>query len=1069
MNVHFNTSDESTPKVLLGRYQIIKELGRGGMGAVYKARDTKMDRSVAIKFIHGCSDKETVTRFHREARTLAQLQHPNIVCSYDIDEDKGNLFFVMEYVSGKTLKQMFEEKTLTLEGALKIMAKVANAMHFVHKRNIIHRDLKPCNIMIDKKLEPKIMDFGLAKGKGNNDLSQTGQVMGTLRYMSPEQAEGAKDIDHLTDIYALGCILYKIITGRPVVTGQGLREIMIQIATANPVSPRKMGANIPVALEKICLQCIKKKKEQRPQRTKIIAQELARILKESSAEVLEQQVPPTHLREQNDKTRSKRVTARIDAKGRVGKTHVRSRAAHTKATGIRATKRKKSPLPMWITAACAVFVIFFVVQMSSSSSVPDFGDEIRAIRNSVTLTPLNAWEKWTRLLSKVENTSLEEDVIHEIEQCENTLREHFQQNIKVVSQNSFDIPHRYLYVSNNERALKRLQEKNSIFVDLQSKYDRLYRKLKLSHQNKSVQKKPKPDQARNTAQQKNPPKQDVRKMMEKIRKDLHNKTRKERWEILQASLVTYVNLEAVTFFIIKEQRLILNAYENDLQKLQKTTEEADYSVVEEIQTTPSLKRELQEQVDKVLAAQQILRNKKWQHQWEEYIANIEDKITKYGYRQALKQLQELQQKIDYLDDKGKRIVEELRFIDKFYRLSKKAMRNKKNIYSLKKNARSFRIAKITKNYVITTKKSRHKVEDFTTFSLYKTIPESKLDAEVLYAGAILFSREEKYDWAEIAFKRAKKKKLTQFSILAKQPPKKQEKQEKQQEKSKGNSPKGWNTKIWKICWNSKDNYLDFTKKTWKSLPVATRREYATSYQRWYAKESNLKLQIKIDYNGVSVSFVLVPPGKFNMGRKGDRLVVLPKAFFISQYEITVKQWTAISDGPTQDSNYPAVNRTWEEIQDFCAALKVNLPTEAQWEYACRSGMHERFHWGDEVDIDASNALDYWYKQPLQSFDEWKEVHKKTKQARLDVGNFPPNNFGIYDMIGNVWEVVRDFSEHEAGLFINPVGVDPLSEKFTMRGGSSVHCNIVNSNAVSREHVDSVKSGDLGWRVVKEID
>lgn len=1061
MSIHFNTSDESTPKVLLGRYQIIKELGRGGMGTVYKAHDTKMDRSVAIKFIHGCSDQETVKRFYREAKTLAQLQHPNVVCSYDIDQDNGNLFFVMEYVSGQTLKQMLQEQTLTLEDALKIMAKVANAMHFIHKRKIIHRDLKPCNIMVDKKLEPKIMDFGLARGKESSNLSQTGQVMGTLRYMSPEQAEGAKDINHLTDIYALGCILYKIITGQPVVSGQNLREIMMQIAMQNPVSPRKMGANIPVALEKICLQCLKKKKEQRPQRTKIIAQELVRTLKEASPEILQQQVPPTHLREPNPRARSKRTTARIDSKGRMGKTHVRSRVTHTKMTSIRAARRKKSSTPIWIAIACIAFVLFFLIKMSSST--PDFTEEIIAIRSNTSLTPLDIWEKWNRLLSKVQNTSLATEVTYEIQQSENILRQHFQQNIDALTKNSFDIPHRYLYISENKTALNNLQEKNSTFVDLQSKFDTLYRKLKLAQQNKS----PQQTQEQQTDKQQKSQKQDNRVVIDKIRNNLDGKSRKERWEILQKSLTEYINNEMVTFFIIKEQRLILNAYHSDLAKLQTPTNDTDFSLVQEIQSTPSLERELQQQIKQVLAAQKALHDKQWQNKWQEYIANIDAKIAKYGYRQTLQHLQEIQQKITTQnDDNGKRIVEELMFIKKFYRLSKQAMRNKKNVYSLKKNARSFRIAKIENNYVITTKKSRHSVEEFTTFSLFKTIPANKLDGEVLYAGAILFSREGKYNWAQIAFKRARKNKITQTPVLAKQPPKPKE---KPQDKPKIKHPDAWDTKVWTICWNSKDNYLDFTQKTWQNLPVATRREYAASYQRWYAKQFNLKLQTKIDYNGVSIAFVLVPPGKFNMGRQGTRIVVLSKPFFISQYEITVKQWTAVSDGPTQNSNYPAVNRTWDEIQYFCTTLSVDLPTEAQWEYACRSGMHERFHWGDKVDINASNSLDYWYKQPLQSFEEWMTVHKKTEQARLAVGKFPANNFGIYDMIGNVWEVVRDFSKNEDGLYVDPIGQDPLSQRFTMRGGSSIHCNTVNANAISREYLDSVKSGDLGWRVVKEID
>ncbi|WP_372367559.1 bifunctional serine/threonine-protein kinase/formylglycine-generating enzyme family protein [Candidatus Uabimicrobium sp. HlEnr_7] len=1066
MGINFNIGDDSTQRILLGRYRVIEELGRGGMGAVYKAHDAKLDRIVAVKFIYGGKDKEMVDRFRREASTLAQLQHPNIVSSYDIVEEGEHLFLVMEYVDGKTLKQMLQDKTLTLKNVLKIMTKVTKAVHFIHKHKIIHRDLKPCNIMINKKLEPKIMDFGLAKTKGNSDLSHTGQVLGTLRFMSPEQAEGEKDVDHLTDVYAIGCILYQITTGQPFITGKNLTAIMSQILFEKPVPPKSMGANIPESLQKICLKSLHKKKEQRPQKARFIAEYLVESMQQATPEMLKQIVPLNTTSVEREATSIKKATMQLEGKKRsaMGKTQMRSRNFNTRATIMRARSRKKSKTPILIFSGCLIALIVVVFSVKSRSY--DFSPDYQQIKNNRQLSPLEIWGQLDNLCKKVNNEELYSKIVRDLESLENTLREHFSENITAGLQNPKNIPHSYLVVPQQD-IFERLVKNDPVFRPLLLKYNALL--------NKNIQKQP--QNTKNTQEQK--VENAANETLKKIRAQLRRKKPWERWNILQNSLSIHIENEGITQFIIREQRTILNNYKRKLKNLQVTLQReyngnADLSLLEELRDNKTLTRELQKEIDQVIAAQkshQQKREKKQQQQefqqkWLEFITNIEQQLEMSGYRQVLKSLQELQAKnINTLQPKnGLHIVEELVYINKFYQLAKKSMSSNKNqTYSLKKKAIGVRITQVYKDYILVGKKRRYTIENFTTFSLYRNIPEKYLDGEVLYACAILFSREKRYKWADIAFKRAKKNGISRKSLLAKQP----NKVVKAKKEPKIEFPRRWKQKIWKICWNNKEKYLDFTNQVWRKLPVKTRIEYTRSYQEWYAKTFKIKLKTQIDYNGSTIHLVLIPTGKFTMGRGQKRIVHISKPFFISQHEITVKQWTALDDS-LQNSDYPAVSRTWEDMQRFCTTLNVDLPTEAQWEYVCRSGMHERFHWGEELRIDVSNSLDYWYKQPVQGFEEWKAVHKKINSERLPVGKFPANNFGVYDMIGNVWEIVRDYSKNEAGEFKDPIGKNPQLNKYTMRGGSSIHANIVNCNTTSREYVDNVNGGDFGWRVIKEI-
>src|SRR5512143_1814881 len=217
------------PDTLLGHYRILSPLGKGGMGEVYAAEDTKLHRTVALKILPSlmASDPDRRKRFEREAQAVAALNHPNIVTIYSVEEAGGVMFLTMEAVEGRTLKEILEKGPVSIDALLPIAIAVSDAMAAAHQRGITHRDLKPANVMVTPDNRVKVLDFGLAKLQEvqhleasdqptrlrSDDLTGEGRIIGTVAYMSPEQAEG-KPVDPRADVFALGVILYEMATGQ---------------------------------------------------------------------------------------------------------------------------------------------------------------------------------------------------------------------------------------------------------------------------------------------------------------------------------------------------------------------------------------------------------------------------------------------------------------------------------------------------------------------------------------------------------------------------------------------------------------------------------------------------------------------------------------------------------------------------------------------------------------------------------------------------------------------------------------------------------------------------------------
>jgi serine/threonine protein kinase len=270
-----------------GRYQLVEELGRGGMGVVYKAEDIKLKRTVALKFLPPelTHIPDVKDRFMREAQAAAALDHPNICTVYEFDEAEEKTFISMAYVEGQSLRKKLESGPLELDKALRIATQAAQGLQIAHKKGIVHRDIKSANIMVTEDNQAKIMDFGLARMTGGTLLTQEGTAMGTIAYMSPEQARG-KEVDHRTDIWSFGVVLYEMLTGELPFKGDHEQAIVYAIRKDKPRPITEVNAEIPQSIEQVVEKALEKDADKRYQQV----DELLDDLKSISAGIVPEEI-----------------------------------------------------------------------------------------------------------------------------------------------------------------------------------------------------------------------------------------------------------------------------------------------------------------------------------------------------------------------------------------------------------------------------------------------------------------------------------------------------------------------------------------------------------------------------------------------------------------------------------------------------------------------------------------------------------------------------------------------------------------------------------------------------------
>ncbi|HEU0108770.1 MAG TPA: serine/threonine-protein kinase, partial [Vicinamibacteria bacterium] len=284
-----------TPGAKLGPYEILSLLGAGGMGEVYRARDRRLGREVAIKVLPAdrMADEDRRRRFVQEARAASALSHPNIVTIHEIESADGVDFIVMEYVPGKTLDTLIPRQGMRLGEVLRIAIPIADAVARAHAAGIVHRDLKPGNVMVGPDGAVKVLDFGLAKLASQEEagspehetrtkdgdagrLSRPGTVAGTAGYMSPEQATG-RNVDARSDVFSFGAMLYEMVTGRLAFAGSSMAETLAAVLREQPKAPSELRPDMPRDMEKVILRCLQKEPDRRLQHMGDVKVELLEI------------------------------------------------------------------------------------------------------------------------------------------------------------------------------------------------------------------------------------------------------------------------------------------------------------------------------------------------------------------------------------------------------------------------------------------------------------------------------------------------------------------------------------------------------------------------------------------------------------------------------------------------------------------------------------------------------------------------------------------------------------------------------------------------------------------------
>jgi serine/threonine protein kinase/tetratricopeptide (TPR) repeat protein len=377
----------------VSHYKILEKLGEGGMGVVYKAEDTKLKRTVALKFLspQALGSEEEKSRFIHEAQAAASLNHSNICTVHEIDEAEGQGFIAMEYVEGESLKDKIEAGPMKIDDALSVAIQMAGGLQEAHEKGIVHRDIKPANVMISAKGQVKIMDFGLAKSARAVAVTQTGTTLGTVAYMSPEQSRG-EAVDQRTDLWSLGAVLYEMVTGRRPFTGDYEQAVVYSILNATPDPVTGLRTGVPMDLERVIDRCLEKDAADRYQTAGDLVSDLRRVLRgwEGSKAGVKKAghlgSDPRRVREREGESREEPASSLDGARDGQTKSEVGEKPApreshvptveeqrHSETTPGRRPRRWLLAIAFLVLAAIALIVLrpYFAPPHRESSEVPE--------------------------------------------------------------------------------------------------------------------------------------------------------------------------------------------------------------------------------------------------------------------------------------------------------------------------------------------------------------------------------------------------------------------------------------------------------------------------------------------------------------------------------------------------------------------------------------------------------------------------------------------------------------------------------------------------------------------------
>lgn len=342
-----------TEKILDNRYEILEQVGGGGMALVYRARDIYLNRIVAIKILREqlTSDEEFVSRFRREAQAVASLSHTNIVSIYDVGHSGQTYYLVMEMVEGRNLKELIKENgPFPIDKAIAIAKQICDALEHAHEHQIIHRDIKPHNIIITKDGVVKVTDFGIARAVSTATVTHSGNIMGSVHYFSPEQARG-EIADEKSDIYSLGVVIYEMLTGELPFVGESPISVALKKIQNDPLSPRRINSQIGEALEKVILIAMDKDPKKRFK----------------SADDLRANLLSAHVHNRLDKNVPEKVSEDTVILPRLPKEGTDQRGEKTPKANAHATAN--APFKLWVWIILALMVIGFVLGMYLSANV----------------------------------------------------------------------------------------------------------------------------------------------------------------------------------------------------------------------------------------------------------------------------------------------------------------------------------------------------------------------------------------------------------------------------------------------------------------------------------------------------------------------------------------------------------------------------------------------------------------------------------------------------------------------------------------------------------------------------